>query len=89
MATARDQHTAVISAKGQIVLPSAILDQRRWRAGMRLTVESTLGGVLLKPAPLFPASTVDAVFGSLGYAGDAKAIEEMDAAIAAEATRLL
>ena len=38
-----------VSTKGQIVLPKAIRDKRRWKAGMRLTVEERSDGVLLKP----------------------------------------
>ena len=38
-------------------------------------------------APLFDPTDLDAVFASLSYAGKAKTIEEMDAAVAAEARR--
>ncbi|HKT15829.1 MAG TPA: AbrB family transcriptional regulator, partial [Allosphingosinicella sp.] len=62
-------------------------DQRHWPAGTRLSVEDTPDGVLLKPVPIFAATTIDAVFGSLAYAGKAKTIEEMDAAVVAEAKR--
>lgn len=87
MASVQDRLTTVISTKGQVILPKIIRDQRHWPAGMRLTVENTADGVLLKPALAFPASTVEAVFGSLAYTGKAKSIEEMDAAVAAEAKR--
>ena len=79
--------TTTISTKGQVVLPSGIRLNRRWSAGTRLIVEDTEDGVLLKPAPLFAATEIGAVFGSLPYAGPAKTIEEMDAAVAAEARR--
>ncbi len=79
--------TTVISTKGQVILPKAIREQRRWPAGTRLTVENTADGVLLRPAPMFAATSVDALFGSLAYAGPPKSVEEMDAAVAAEATR--
>ena len=36
---------------------------------------------------IFSPTSVEAVFGSLAYAGKAKSIAEMDAAIAAEAKR--
>jgi AbrB family looped-hinge helix DNA binding protein len=84
---ARDKATTVVSTKGQVILPKAIRDQRRWSAGTRLTVESTPEGVLLKPEPVFAATRIEAVFGSLAHAGKAKTVEEMDAAIAAEARR--
>ncbi len=79
--------TTVVSTKGQVILPKSIRDQRRWPAGTRLTVEDVGDGVILKPAPLFPPSTVDNVFGSLGYKGPAKSLAEMDEAVMAEAKR--
>ena len=38
-----------ISTKGQVVLPKAIRDRRRWKAGTLLTVEERPDGVLLFP----------------------------------------
>ncbi len=87
MVSPQKRQTTIISTKGQVILPKAIRDQRHWPAGMRLTVESTSDGVLLKPAAIFPPTSVEKVFGSLPYAGKAKSIEEMDAAVAAEAKR--
>ena len=79
--------STTVSTKGQVILPKAIRDKLRWDAGTRLIVENREGGVLLSAAPLFAATDVDAVFGSLAFAGKAKTIEEMDAAVAAEARR--
>jgi AbrB family looped-hinge helix DNA binding protein len=79
--------TTVVSTKGQVILPKAIREQRHWPAGTRLTVEETPEGVVLKPAPLFPETSVAALFGSLAYKGSAKSIAEMDEAVAAEARR--
>jgi AbrB family looped-hinge helix DNA binding protein len=79
--------TTIVSTKGQVILPKAIRRHRQWEAGTRLVVEETEDGVLLKAAPLFAATGIDAVFGLLGPVGKAKSIEEMDAAIAAEARR--
>ncbi|HJQ17835.1 MAG TPA: AbrB family transcriptional regulator [Allosphingosinicella sp.] len=87
MALAQDRLTTIVSTKGQVILPKAIRDQRHWPAGTRLSVEDTPDGVLLKPVPIFAATTIDAVFGSLADAGKAKTIEEMDAAVVAEAKR--
>ena len=83
----QDRLTTIVSTKGQVILPKAIRDQRHWSAGTRLSVEDTPDGVLLKPVPIFAPTTIDAVFGSLAYAGKAKTIEEMDAAVVAEAKR--
>ena len=79
--------TTVVSTKGQVILPKAIRDQRHWPAGTRLMVENTPEGVVLKPVPLFPATSVGALFGSLVYEGPAKSVADMDAAVAAEARR--
>ena len=79
--------TTTVSTQGQVILPKAIRDQRRWDAGTRLVVENTDEGVLLKVAPLFSRTDIDAVFGSLSVAGKAKTIQEMDAAIVSEARR--
>jgi len=82
-----ERATTVVSTKGQVILPKAIRAQRRWGPGTRLTVEDTPDGVVLRPAPLFAETSVEAVFGSLAHDGPAVSIEQMDAAIAAEAKR--
>ena len=79
--------TTVVSTKGQVILPKAVRQQRRWEAGTRLIVEDTEDGVLLKAVPLFASTGVDSVFASLPFAGKAKTVEEMDAAVLAEARR--
>lgn len=79
--------TTTVSTKGQVILPKAVRQRRRWDTGTRLTVEETEEGVLLKPAPLFAPTDVGSVFGSLAYGGKAKSIEEMDSAVADEARR--
>ena len=85
--SAQERLTTVVSTKGQVILPKAIRDQRRWPAGTRLTVENTAEGVLLKPSPIFPASSIDAVFGSLRHEGPALSVDDMNEAIAREAKR--
>lgn len=84
---ASERLTTTISTKGQVILPKAIRDQRRWSAGTKLTVEDTPEGVLLKAGPVFPESSIDAVFGSMRRAGKALSVDEMDAAVAREAKR--
>jgi AbrB family looped-hinge helix DNA binding protein len=79
--------TTVLSTKGQVILPKAIRDQRRWEAGTELVVEDTPEGVLLKPARLFAPTCPEDVFGCLKYKGKPKTIDEMNAAIAAEVKR--
>ncbi|CDX42085.1 Transcriptional regulator, AbrB family [Mesorhizobium sp. SOD10] len=76
-----------ISAKGQVILPSAIRKRRGWGAGTRLEVEETPEGVLLKLAPIFAAAQPNDVFGSLPPRGASKTLEEMDTGVLAEARR--
>ena len=87
MVSASGKHTTVLSTKGQFILPKAIRERRQWSAGTRLSVEDTPDGVLLKAEPAFAPTTIDEVFGSLRYEGPAKSIDDMNAAITAEARR--
>jgi hypothetical protein len=52
-----------------------------------LTVEDTAEGVILKSAPLFAPTRIEEVFGALAYDGPTLSLEDMDAAVAAEAKR--
>ena len=79
--------TTRLSSKGQIVLPRSIRAAKAWRPGQALAVVSTEEGVLLKPLKAFSRSSLDEVVGCLRYKGKAKTVEEMDAAVAAEARR--
>lgn len=79
--------TTRLSTKGQVILPKPIRDRRNWGPGVRLVVEDTEAGVLLRAAPAFEETAIDQVFGSLHRPGRALTIEEMDAAVAAEARR--
>jgi AbrB family looped-hinge helix DNA binding protein len=87
MASRTANLTTLVSTKGQVILPKAIRDQRGWSAGTRLTVEETPDGVLLKAAPLFPATTLDDVVGMLRHDGAPLSLDDMNAAVAAEAKR--
>lgn len=79
--------TTTVSTKGQVVLPKTIRQRRDWEAGTRLLIEETPEGVLLKRAPAFAATRPDEVFGRLPHQGAPKSLEEMEAAVAAEARR--
>jgi AbrB family looped-hinge helix DNA binding protein len=79
--------TTIVSTKGQVILPKAIRNRRRWNAGTRLVVEDTADGVLLRPAPHFPESRPADVYASLPAKGKPKTVEEMNAGILAEAKR--
>ena len=79
--------TTTISTKGQVILPKAIRRALRWEAGMRLVVENTLDGVLLKPMPIFVETRPEDVFGRLACNGAPKSLAEMEAGVLAEAKR--
>lgn len=73
--------TTVLSEKGQVVLPKALRDARRWTAGTRLLVRDTPDGLLLTASA--PAKTRDArsVAGCTGYRGPVVSVEGMKDAI--------
>lgn len=79
--------TTRVSTKGQVILPKAIRERRNWSAGTRLSVEDTPEGVLLRGLAPFAAARPDDVFGCLAKPGAPKTLQEMDAAITAEARR--
>ena len=85
--SARQQLTTTLSSRGQVVLPKAVRQALRWKPGMRLVVESTPEGVLLKPEPVFPVTRPAEVFGCLAFSGAPKTLEEMEAGVLAEAKR--
>lgn len=84
---AAERLTTIVSTKGQVILPKAVRQRRHWAAGTRLVVEDTADGVLLKQDQLFAPTRVEDVFASLPRPDRPRTLEEMDAAIAAEARR--
>lgn len=82
-----EKPTTTVSTKGQVILPKAIREHRRWAAGTKLLVEETPDGVLLRAAPLFAPTRPEDVFGCLKYDGPPVNLDDMDAAIAAEVKR--
>ena len=79
--------TTTVSTKGQVILPRAIRRALRWEAGMRLVVENTTEGVLLKPAPVFAETRPEDVFGRLACNDPPRTLAEMEAGVLAEAER--
>lgn len=79
--------TTTVSTKGQVILPKAVRELRRWTAGTRLIVEETEDGVLLKQAPLFALTQTEDVFASLASDAPPKSLEELELGILAEAKR--
>lgn len=84
---ATPKSTTVVSTKGQVILPKAVRLHRRWEAGTRLVVEETPEGVLLKAAPHFSPTLPKDVFASLPPVDRPRTLEDMDAAVMAEARR--
>jgi AbrB family looped-hinge helix DNA binding protein len=83
-------NTTKLSSKGQIVLPSVIRGARQWPAGTEFAVIDTPEGVLLKPlapAPRFAPTRLADIVGMAGYVGPRLSLADMDAAVAAEASR--
>lgn len=76
-----------VSTKGQIVLPKAIRDKRRWKAGTELVVEERPDGVLLKTDVRKKSGSIADLVGSLKYNGPTRTIEEMNDAIVEEVKR--
>jgi AbrB family looped-hinge helix DNA binding protein len=79
--------TTRLSTKGQIILPKTIRTSRAWAPGTEFTVEETPDGVLLRPAVLFPETTLNQVVGCLRSKRKMKTIAQMKAAIGREVIR--
>lgn len=69
--------TTTLSSKGQIIIPKAIRETHHWGPGEKFIIEETQTGILLKPARLFPVTTLEEGFGCAGYRGPGKSLEEM------------
>ena len=80
--------TTKLSTKGQMILPAELRKKHGWQPGQVLEVHDTPEGVLLKPAPAFPQTTVDQVAGMLHRPGmRTVTIEEMNQGVLEEARR--
>ena len=79
--------TTTLSTKGQVILPKSVRQHCDWGPGTKLEVEETADGVMLRRAPLFTPTDMESVFGVLKSNRPPMSIEEMDAAVAAEARR--
>ena len=67
-----------LSGKGQIVIPKALRESRRWRPGTRFIVEEMNSGILLKPSRKFPITSPQEGLGCTGYRGPAVYVQEME-----------
>ncbi len=82
-----DPLLTTVSTKGQVILPKSIRQSRNWDAGTRLVVEETPDGILLRQAPAFAPTRPDQVFGQLSTGRRPVSLEDMDAAVLAEARK--
>jgi AbrB family looped-hinge helix DNA binding protein len=73
--------TTILSSKGQVIIPKPLRDALHWEAGQRLEVINSDGGILLKLAQPFPATTLAEVASCLPYQGPSKTLAEMEEAI--------
>ena len=83
----REPLTTTVSTKGQVTLPKANRQALSREAGTRLVVENAPEGVLPKPAPVFAETRGDEVFGCFACDGAPRLPADMEAGIAAQASR--
>ena len=69
---------AVISTKGQIVIPKRLRDQWGLMTGARVKIASTPAGIQITPVAARNAKAVLKGLGLSGYQGKTIAIEDMD-----------
>jgi AbrB family looped-hinge helix DNA binding protein len=73
--------TTRLSSKGQVIIPKELRTKRRWEPGQELQTIETDDGVLLKPVPAFPETSLREVIACLPYSGQAKSLNELEEAI--------
>ena len=78
--------TTTMSTKGQVILPKAVRESRKWASGTKLIVEERSDGVFLRPVREnpFPPKTIEEVLPMVDYRGPPIALADMDDAIDAE-----
>ncbi len=72
-----------VSAKGQVVIPKAVRDERGWDVGTELRVESAHGAVVLrtiKPSRKRKRG-VPELLGIAGYRGPRRSLDDMERAV--------
>jgi len=78
--------TTKLSSKGQIILPKSLCESHHWSVGIEFVIEDIPNGIMLRPAKSFSPSRLQDVIGCTGYAGPARTLEEMGAAITKSAS---
>ncbi len=77
--------TTKMSSKGQVVIPKSLRTAHRWKAGTEFIVEERGDSIVLRPKQKRTKLKWEKIVGCVNYKGPPKTIEEMDAAVAAEA----
>lgn len=74
--------TTKLSSKGQVIIPKAVREAHKWRAGQEFVVVDTEDGVLLTEWQPFTKTELDEVAGVLRRPEEqARSLEEMEEAI--------
>jgi AbrB family looped-hinge helix DNA binding protein len=77
--------TVKLSSKGQFVLPKAIRDRHHWEAGTEFVVIDRGSELIIKPARVFPATSLEPPDAPSPYRGKPLSLEEMERAVLVEA----
>jgi AbrB family looped-hinge helix DNA binding protein len=70
--------TTKLSSKGQVIIPKAVRQSKKWSTGTELVVEEREDGVLLRSAPQEKKYTIHDLYGVLKYAGPPKTLADME-----------
>ena len=73
--------TTKLSSKGQVIIPKPVRIAHRWKPGQELEVIDAGDGVLLRPVSPFQPREIGEAASFLEYSGEAKSLDEMEAAI--------
>lgn len=71
----------IVSNKGQVIIPKAVRETHHWEPGQELEVLEIGNGVLLRPVSNFAPTSLEDVAGSLTIQGNARSLDDMNAAI--------
>ncbi|MCF6226968.1 MAG: AbrB/MazE/SpoVT family DNA-binding domain-containing protein [Xanthomonadales bacterium] len=70
-----------LSSKGQVIIPKPLRTSHHWEVGQELIVVDFGDGILLKPKTPFEETSIRDVASCLRFTGQAKSLEDMEAAI--------
>jgi AbrB family looped-hinge helix DNA binding protein len=79
--------STTVSSKGQVVIPREVREVHGWKPGTVLVIQEQGDGILLRPVPAFPVTTVDDLLGCVPHVGQRKSLQEIEAGIAEGARR--